>query len=93
MVALATKWESVASAVLVLQNFLGSSVVTEIYACLVHVRMVEHVQCKETIMSVAVHQDLQAESVVRLLFLPVIQPPARMEEPALMICVRIMTPA
>lgn len=32
MVALAMKWESVASAVPVLQNFLGCSVVTEIYA-------------------------------------------------------------
>ena len=93
MVALAMKWESVASTVLVLQNFLGSSVVTEIYAPPVHVRMVEHVQCKEMIMSVVVHQDLQAESVVQLLFLPVIQPSVRMEEPALMIRVRMMTPA
>ena len=93
MVALATKWESVALAVPVLQNFLDSFVVTEIYAPLVHVRMVEHVQCKETIMCVAVYQDLQAESVVQLLFLPVIQPSVRMEEPALMIHVRMMTPA
>ena len=75
------KLESVASAVPVLPSILDCSVVTEIYALLVHVRMVEHVQCEEVIMCVAVHQCSQAKSVEKMLFLPVIQPPARMEEP------------
>ena len=80
MVELVMKWESIASAAPVLQSTLDCSVVTEIYAPLVHVRMVEHVQCEEAIMCVAVHQCSQAESVKQLFLLPVIQPLARMEE-------------
>ena len=77
---LVMKWESIASAAPVLPSTLDCSVVTEIYAPLVHVRMVEHVQCEEMIMCVVVRQCSQAESVEQLFLLPVIQPPARMAE-------------